>query len=285
MTAPSFSDAAMPAYAALYQPYNDIDIYVEDKTLVGLYETIFRRMLGPAMRVYSVTPLGGNGNVEAEALRLQNDNSRRRFFLTDGDFKWVHAANLNIKDLYRLNCYSVENLAWSYSNIIDVAQNYAPELTRAAVESALPPSILLDFVTCMHPLFVLYAVCDKLDATCTTVQHSVVRLIDRQNHVCDRIAVKKRMRDIYKHLLENHSKSRVKSVKLEIETNIASKSANDGRLISGKDYLIQFLLFVMQDKFRFRGNRNQLLSDILSLSTYDIDPDFSNAARARVPNA
>lgn len=281
MNAPAFSDGAMPAYAALYQPYNDIDVYVEDRTFVGMYEAIFSRLLADSLRVFSVIPLGNSENVKSEALRLQGDTSRRRFFLIDGDFGWIHCNGCGIKDVYMLKCYSIENLAWDYVHITELARVLSPELTSAEIMARLPVKMLFDFVQCIHPLFVLYAVCQALESTCSTVSFSVARLIDRPTLACDKVAVRRRMFDLYKHLVSNFSKEVIRSEKTRIEKAIAQIGCSDGRFISGKDYLIQFLMFAMQDRFGFRGNRNQLVADILTRCDFSVDPDFKRAVEAK----
>jgi hypothetical protein len=159
-----FSPGSMQAYAALYRPYNDIDIFVEDRSLVGLYERVFSRLLDGVARIASVTPLHGRRAVIEEAIRVRRDRSRKRFFLLDGDFEWVFGRYVRFANVYTLKCYSFENLAWELPAIYEAARTLAPDLPEGEVTRRLSHQHLHSIVRTLLPLFVLYAVCWKLDA-------------------------------------------------------------------------------------------------------------------------
>ncbi|WP_187274716.1 MULTISPECIES: DUF4435 domain-containing protein [unclassified Methylobacterium] len=273
----------MAAYAALYSTSNDIDIYVEDRTLVGLYEMIVRKVFGGAIRLAAVTPLGSKANVVREALRLQNDGARKRFFLVDGDFDWFSAGLAEIKDLYYLNCYSIENFAWHYAAVLDTAKILAPEKSHAEIVQSLPATMFATFESDIKPLFILYAICMRMNATCETVGYSLIRLIDRQKLVVDNRLLINRIREIYLHLRTLGSLADIKRARSAVINELLQKGAVDSRLISGKDYLMQFLLLVMQSKYNFRGNSRQLASMIINQSDLTVDPRLKHELLARMP--
>ena len=117
----AYSDKSQIAFSAFYRKYNDIDIYVEDITLIGLYERVFSRLLEGAAKITSVTPLGNRAAVILEAKRLRKDKTRKRFFLIDGDFHWLLEAKPRIKNLYSLQCYCFENLAFNHHAVLKIS--------------------------------------------------------------------------------------------------------------------------------------------------------------------
>src|SRR6185437_15212835 len=126
----------MRAFTAIYRPYNDIDIYVEDNSFIGLYERIFGRLLSGVAKVTSVTPLPGRDAVLNEAKRLKSDRTRRRFFLIDGDFFWVIGPVTKVRSVYMLKCYSFENLAYERGPVLNTAYTLAPGRSMASIDDA-----------------------------------------------------------------------------------------------------------------------------------------------------
>lgn len=91
--------------------YNDIDVYVEDGSHVGVYERLINNVLQGRARVSRVFPLGPSSNVINAAQSDVDEGGRPRLYLIDGDLDLV--ANLKLKrirNLHRLCVYSVENL-------------------------------------------------------------------------------------------------------------------------------------------------------------------------------
>ncbi|MGY4293090.1 hypothetical protein ACVWXN_001185 [Bradyrhizobium sp. i1.4.4] len=183
-----FSTRSMGAYAAIWRPYNDIDIFVEDSSLRGLYERMFQRMLKGIARVSAVIPLQNRAAVTAEAERLKNDQTRRRFFLVDGDFEWSVGKIRRVRNLYTLRCYSIENFAWNMDSIHSTAHMVAPGMTGAEIRGAITQAELDAIVGALFPIFVAYSICFRLGANCETIGFSIVRLMEdgKRTTLCQR---------------------------------------------------------------------------------------------------
>jgi len=173
----TYSPQSMRAFTALYRPYNDIDIYVEDRTLVGLYERIFSRLLKGAARISSVTPLGDRDAVVAEARRLKNDRGRRRFFLIDGDFCWVLGPCPRVRGLYMLKCYSIENFVFEHDSVLKIAGALVPGRPTAQLSTVFSQTHFDTITEALLPLFTAYAMGQLLQCHCETVGFSVFRLL------------------------------------------------------------------------------------------------------------
>lgn len=99
------------AIGRLMSPYNDIDIYVEDISYVGLYERLINKSLRGKAKVSKVIPLGGRRNVELEAKNDNGNGGKPRIYIVDGDLDV--AAKYKMRSppmLHRLKVYSIENV-------------------------------------------------------------------------------------------------------------------------------------------------------------------------------
>jgi len=107
-----YSKRAMKAYAHLYRPYNDFDVYVEDSSYVGVYERIINRALKGAARVSRVIPLGPKEEV-LEAASNDNDDGRKKLYIVDSDLDLISKPRIQrISNVHRLSVYSLENLVF-----------------------------------------------------------------------------------------------------------------------------------------------------------------------------
>lgn len=264
----------MRAFAAMYRPYNDIDIYVEDRSLVGLYERVFSRMLEGVAKISSVTPLDGRIKVLEEAERLKNDNSRKRFFLVDGDFFWILGPVPIIRDVYMLKCYSFENLAFERTPILGAAYIMAPERSTAEIDAMLSVEFFDQICSALLPLFKTYAIAAQLGATCETVGFSVQRLTRDNSYILDSREIRTRIRDVIGQLRKNANWAEIIEARRHVERALAANNISGGRIISGKSYLLAVIMKWFQKEAGFRGNMRQLMSLIFessNLSNIDID--------------
>lgn len=126
-----YSIASRPAIARLMRPYNDIDIFVEDKTYVGVYEKIVTRILSGRARVTKVIPLGPRDHVLASALADRESTGRPRLYIIDSDLDLIaFSRQPRAPHLYRLNAYSFENILLRPEALEDYCQFTSPDKTR-----------------------------------------------------------------------------------------------------------------------------------------------------------
>src|SRR5579871_1068884 len=276
----AYSPESMRAFAALYRPYNDIDIYVEDRSLVGLYERLFARLLRGVAKITSVTPLGSRDMVVAEARRLKDDHSRRRFFLIDGDFCWVLGPSPRARSLYVLKCYSIENLAFERDAVVTTACSLSPGRAAANISAIFSQERFDSITEKLFPLFAAYTMCGLLESDCETVGYSVFRLLQSDtSYSLDTVAVRRRIREVHKHLRQRFSWAQIIEAKKKVRRALKKRRAYDARFISGKSYLFGILLRWFQQEANFRGSSRQLLSLVLENSSLGIDPRLGKSLR------
>jgi hypothetical protein len=274
----AYSNESQPAFAAFYKKYNDIDIYVEDVTLVGVYERVFSKILDGIAQIISVTPLGNRDAVLNEARRLRTDRTRKRFFLMDGDFHWLFSPQPRIRNLYSLNCYCFENLAFEHASVLNIAMTLAPQKTSAEVRNDFSEDKLLSIAEMMVPLFEIYAAAHLLKSQFTTVAYAPERLLHpRPNYLPDSNAIRNRIRYVYIHLRLYFTRAEILAARAKVSTALALYP-DRSKFVSGK-YLLAVLLRWFQTATEFRGKQSQLISLLLSVSTLNIDPNLSVALR------
>lgn len=258
----------MRAYAALWRPYNDIDIYVEDSSLKGLYERLFRRLLNESTRLSALIPLSNRAAILEEARRLRQDRTRIRFFLVDGDFFWSVGARTRIPNLYVLPCYSIENFAWHLPSIKGAAETVAPHMSAIDIDAGLQADELDAIANCLVPVFIAYAISFRLGGSCETVKFSVTRLVQdgTRSSLCPK-KIRSRTRAIFRHLREEFGLDAVRRERQTTISLLQSREVIPSRFVAGKDYLLGILLSIFHERFGFRGNSRQLLSLILSKGT------------------
>ena len=273
-----FHPRSMRAFARLYAVYNDIDIYVEDRRLVGMYERVFGRLLGRGVRITAVVPMDGKANLIAEARRLSSDNQRRRFFLLDGDFDWILNRRVHVKSVYMMKCYSIENLTWDRELLIDIASQMCPGSSTSSVSAILLQEWFDSTVRSLTPLFVYYAVCSALNAECQTVGFSVIRLGKRRPHFeVDSNLIMRRLRSIVRYLRTSHSMNVIIAARQKVERSF--DSVDRSKVISGKDYLWPLLHARFVDRLSYRGSREQLLSLALHHASFNLEPGLQRSLR------
>lgn len=100
---------ANAAVRALFQPLQDIDVYVEDQDDEVFYRALLQRLSGSKIRIARVLGLGGRQAVMAAATTHPQDG-RPTLFIVDGDFEWVRGDPAPAApSLIRLDAYCIEN--------------------------------------------------------------------------------------------------------------------------------------------------------------------------------
>jgi hypothetical protein len=106
----SWPSRATAAIRKLFEPLQDIDVYVEDSDDEAFYRTLLNSASGGSVKVARVFGLGGRTAVLAAAA-AHDHKKRRALFIIDGDLPWVRGeAPKDILGLHQHEAYCVENL-------------------------------------------------------------------------------------------------------------------------------------------------------------------------------
>ncbi|QNH00394.1 DUF4435 domain-containing protein [Pseudomonas sediminis] len=101
---------AVGAVVKLFEPLQDIDVYVEDVEDEVFYTSLLKNAAQDRLRISRVFALGNRLKV-IRAAQEYSPSGRRSLFIIDGDLEWVKdIGGPRLPWLYRLNAYCIENL-------------------------------------------------------------------------------------------------------------------------------------------------------------------------------
>lgn len=174
---PRWSTRAKEALVRLFQPLQDIDVYVEDDGDEAFYRMLFERLL-PELRIMRVFARGSRDEV-LEAAAHHDFSARRALFLIDGDLSWVRGEPApSMRGVFRLPCYCIENvLICSRAASEILAEQEAILVTEAS--DRLEFEQWKESVSSLVDLFVGYAVLNKIDASQPTVSIPLGRILSQ----------------------------------------------------------------------------------------------------------
>lgn len=263
---------AVRALGFLKSPFNDIEIYVEDTTCHNMHLFIFRKILGPNVRLRSVNQVGDRLRVLNACKADQKADSRKKLYVVDGDFDWlVGRAKPKLKYLHRLNSYDVENLLLSEDAFVMAGIITKPNDTEAQIRQQLDFKNWLDGVLdILIPLLILYAVANKLTPTIQTIGYSVQQLCtnDVSGPQPDRVKVRARMRVLLREIYVRAGRNAYVPVRRSVQAIVQKRGPHRDTLLSGKRYLLPLLWIRSQKLIDYRGGMDQLKA--LLASHYDI---------------
>lgn len=240
---------ARTALRKLFEPLQDIDVYVEDTNDEAFYRCLLNSASGGRVSVARVFGLGGRQAVLATAT-VHDHKTRRALFIIDGDLPWVRGEGPpNIVGLHQHNAYCVENLLICEEAL---SQLLAQEIAVTEADAATA----LDFHnwrnTLLSPLaelFAAFATVNEVDPTVPTVSKGAGVLCSTKKKAGAPTLDLAKVRKARDHALQSAEAvlgtKPVATRYTEILQRILAKS--DPLLaVSGKDYVIPLIDFHLQ---------------------------------------
>ncbi len=253
-----YSSKAARALGHLKNAYNDVEIYVEDRTCHHMYVLLFRKILPENVRLKSVNQLGDRKTV-VEACKIdQKDDGRKKLYVIDGDFDYYHRrSRVRLKHLYRLRAYCVENILIHESAAIAVAAHADTNTPEDVVATRLNFKQWISEVTRkLGSLFVVYATAEALNAGVSTVSFAVQRLVQGGRLSVSKI--RQRMLEVARGVCRNKGLRAYRTQRRVIQQNLAGVRLTAEQIMSGKDYLLPLLQRRLQQMFHYHGSLDQL---------------------------
>lgn len=237
---------ALGAVRKLFEPLQDVDIYVEDAGDEVFYTHLFKRIAGEEVRVAKVFSLHGRRSV-IDAAEAHDQSSRRALYLIDGDLDLAKALPpaSTAFGLHQLNAYCIENYLICEMGATTILMHNATLSEDDAVKQLNFPAWLESIETPLVELFIAYAASHTADASFRTVSQGVGVLCTQQTRKIVALDVGK---------VEAAKKSALKIAEdavgvdraLEIVSLISHnvhKLERSLAIVSGKDFLLPLLNF------------------------------------------
>lgn len=277
-----YSRNAFRAVAFLKRHSNDIEIYVEDSTCHNTHLFLLRRILGGDVRLRSVNQVGSRRDVIDLCRTDQAADGRRRLYIIDGDFEFVVGRRRpQLRNLYRLRCYCVENLLLSEDAIVALCAEADSNRREEDIRNDWSFPQWID-ASCrsLSSLFIIYAVSHALATGLQTVAYSVHRLCDNRRGlevVGERVLV--RMVSLIQAIVAHSGREAFLAALVMVKTNATRNSITSHQMISGKDYLIHLAYTRAQARHGYRGTLDQFKTALAARADPRIEPYLGRALR------
>lgn len=284
-----YTERAVRGLSYLFRPFNDIDVYVEDTTCLGLYEMLLGRMLNGKAKVSRVFQLGGRARVIEACKSDQAARRRRRLYIIDGDFDAIegHNAAPKLKHIYQLKTYCSENLVVSDNAVHEVARGTLTNSAAAELATKVNLPLYYSQLMKLGDLLAIYIVARRLDPTLKTSGYNVARFTRRSGKsvTLDEDKIAARVAEIKQNLENGHSKRIVEAELKRAQHLVSARQDAVLRLLSGKTYILPFLHDFLRYRADYQGSRDQLAVQLSRFCELDIDPDFTRAVTSASKSA
>lgn len=240
---------AKAAIRKLFEPLQDVDVYVEDTNDEVFYRTLLNKIAEGKVHVARVIALGGKIAV-IEAARNHNFTKRRALFLIDGDLDWVRGVKQpQIIGLHQHKAYCIENLL-----LCEKALSFV--LSQEAIISEEDAKIALDFKSWVNSiqqplveLFAAFGVAKEISPEITTVSKGVgimcTTIKNPKSTFLDIVKVNREKTAILSAIKTNSSQEHVMDVYSQILQRLNSLSF-PLHGVSGKDFMLPLADFLLQ---------------------------------------
>ncbi len=241
-------ERAKAAIRKLFEPLQDIDVYVEDANDEPFYKTLLNEVSQGKINIARVFALGGRKEV-IEAAQHYDQNGRKALFIIDGDLDWILGVSPpNIIGLHQHDAYCIENLLICEKALCKV-------LSQEVVITEDEATRILDFKgwiqSVQNPLLELFAAFATTKAYAPeqqTVSCGVGIMCTKQRGGGTVLDVGKVMHAVDKVLTAAEAKvGKQKSESMYQQTLSRMKAlAFPLHAVSGKDFLLPLLDFWLQ---------------------------------------
>ncbi len=240
----------LSAKSIFFHDYNDIDIYVEDEAegYRKIYKEILNKIFDGKLKVEYILPLGSRNNVIKECGKNQNLGGRKRLYIIDGDLYLINGNDNKtngLKGLFVLPRYCIENYLIDEKAITEVFYIQDNDYEREILANKIDfPNWISANETKLFELFVIYAICNKLNIS-NTVSYKVYQLYSTNNDekglVCEtKNAI--RIEELSKKIIAVIGEENFLNEKRNIIDKIGHERNKMIRYVSGKDYLFPLLI-------------------------------------------
>ncbi len=234
------------AKSAFFEGYNDIDIYIEDTAdgYAKLFKHLFKRVFEGVYQINNIYPIGSR-NIVIDRCKSEADSIKRNsLFIVDGDLYSLKGEPKKIPDgVFVLPRYCIENILIDEDSICKLLDEENIEKDISQLYE------LFDFggwrehnKKYLVPLFIEYAIAQKLSTPIKTIKYKVSKLILEENGLVDGGLVHTRISEVKEHSINHAGEVRYNKEKILIEASVDHSDCSLLKYVSGKDYLMPLLM-------------------------------------------
>lgn len=244
---PSWSGRAKKALALFFRQWNDIDVYVEDRSpsTVKVYHELFFRLTSPDFRISRVIPVGSKEEV-LDACR-NHTSARPSVYVVDGDLDLLlGSVPPSINRLYVHDRYCIENFLLDETTAVEIAYEDDPSMTREEIRNSKHLDDYRKEAELLGELFIMFALLKKYLPSVKTVSNSLTSFLDGKSVPrVDESKISAFVGPFHTQLCAIYGHDRIISDELIL---LERASCNNAALIfvSGKDFLLPLLVLKLR---------------------------------------
>lgn len=254
-------DRARAAIRTLFEPLQDIDVYVEDANDEAFYRCLLNTATNGEVKIARVFSLGGKEAV-INAAKVHDQTVRRALFIIDGDLSWVKGEPIPaIVGLHCHDAYCIENVILCEKALVLVLSQEVIVPEDQAIGLLAYDKWIQTIRTPLLELFSAFATVHDFDPTVSTVSQGVGVMCAKHRssgkHELDPAKVR-RARD--KALKEAENAAGNATVVMRKYSQLLHRLKalpSPLRAVSGKDFLLPLIDFHLQS-FGCRIKRKSL---------------------------
>lgn len=257
----NYSPSSLSTRVMMMHRFNDVDIYIEDKTNHNMHKKILNASLPEGLKFSSVFSCGNRNAVIAEANKHVNNRERLKIFVCDGDLYLQCGEKQEIpKNVLVLNRYCAENFVVNLDSALKIAFECEPEKTFEELKNYIKIEDWYDRqIKILSELFFWYAVSFDMNLDVKTCVVNVLAFFDSHTGEIDQEKINIKIDSIKNCIeLEHDKKEKLQKTIEKINKNRETNN-NKSWLISGKTYLIPMLARFLKVKTNFQDERGFLM--------------------------
>lgn len=239
---------ASSAIRKLFEPLQEIDVYVEDINDEAFYRSLLNKVTNDEIKISRVFSLGNCAAV-IKAAEDHDQNNRRALFIIDGDLSWTKGEPAPlIAGLHRHDAYCIENLILCERALSLLVSQDAILIEEEAIKQLAYGKWIESVKEPLLELFSAFATVHEFDSTIATVSKGVgIMCINdkKSSPKLDREKVKI-ARDEALISATQIAASEIVLEKYENVLNRLKELPNPLMAISGKDFLVPLIDFHLQ---------------------------------------
>lgn len=271
-----------PALGHLHCFRNDIEIFVEDSSAKNVWRALLKKLLPDGVQFEDPIRLGSRDNVLNECRRDQVVDGRKKLYIIDADLDLLKGVRKpNLRHLYRLRSYCLENYLLNEPALVDVATLLDVDASPAEAKTRLGFSEWVEMNNgLLTKLFVCYATSHQLAKQHQTIGYKVVRLAQKPP-LNDQLCPAKtsiRIFSLYRLVCRDVEPSQLREVSSAVQSN--SSGLGPLRFVSGKDYLLPLLKARLRRQFGSQFPDKTLKVLLARATTKEIDPYLCRRLRS-----
>lgn len=229
--------------ASIFTAYrNDIDIYTEDENKdKAFYKKLFTRLLNDSgIKINDVYPLGSSDDV-IDACKKDNDTTRKKLYIVDGDIYIMFKPKEVIPNLYVLDAYCMENLVIDEESVCNTICDFHGEKEYDDIKTLFDfDNLIQEHQDLLITLF-YYKSLDQKYRNFFNL-YSLSKYYDKNNNLnptiieSEKTSIKNRLISEGKISQEDFEKEL-----LALESRFPKNKSTFLKIVSGKDYLIHMI--------------------------------------------